>query len=505
MAFRDLYARYDEDRNRKPSARRPSQPEVFEEVSRPSLLAILWRRKLLIAATMAVFVLGGLFYIAITPPRYLAGTSMLIDPRLGKSLGADPVQPGFIVDTGAIDSQIKLFTSQTVLSRVAKMANLANEPEFNGSERSLISRLMHPTAELESGVDLKTLEDAITIKRPERTYVVGIEVLARSPQKAAEIANDITEAYIEDQVTARVEAAQEDTKFVRVQLAKLSAEIKDAEDKVEDFKTKNNVVDTNGLRSNEQQVADLTKALGEARARTADAKSKLDELQRMQRAGHLDASGEAVKSLTIERLRQQQSETEQTVAKLAMTLGAKHPELMEARGRAAKVDALITDELKRLAISAAGDYQSARQNELQIAAQVDHLKGDSTELSRNLVPLRQMERNVSVLRSSYERFAQIRDNLSQQEADSPPGRVIAVARPPVSPARPKKTIVSLISVAAGLFFGLAAALFAEGTRPSQASPGSSVVYAAPTVAPRPTSPASKAPRRYWDDDDEPSA
>ena len=62
---------------------------------------------------------------------------MLIDPRLGKTVGTDPLQPGFIPDTSAMDSQVKLFTSQTVLSRVAKMADLKDVPEFNGSQRSL--------------------------------------------------------------------------------------------------------------------------------------------------------------------------------------------------------------------------------------------------------------------------------------------------------------------------------------------------------------------------------
>lgn len=511
MAFRDLYARYDEDRDRPRAAKREALRAEAAEAATPSLISILWRRKLLIVATVALFLLGGIAFIATTPPRYLAATSMLIDPRLGKTVGADPVQPGFIVDTGAMDSQIKLFTSQTVLSRVARMANLIDDPEFNGSQRSFLQQLLHPGLPLDGGVDLKVLEDAITIKRPERTYVVGIEVMARSPQKSAEIANDLTQAYIEDQISARVDAAQDDSKFVRQQLAKLSSQIKDAEDKVEAFKTENHVVDTSGLRSNEQQVADLTKALGDARARTSDAKSKMDQLQRMRRAGQLDASSEAVKSMTIERLRQEQAQTEENVAKLAMTLGARHPELMEARGREAKINALIRDELRRLALSAAGDYQIAKRNEAQIVAEVDRLKDQSTDISRELVPLGQLERNVTVLRSSFERFAQIRDNISQQEADSPPGRIIAVARPPVSPASPKKTIVAIVSLSAGLFFGLATALFVEGSSgaarrrparapapPSAPAPSSSVVYDAPVERPKPR---VGSPRRYWDDDD----
>ena len=400
-----------------------------------------------------------------------------------------------------MDSQIKLFTSQTVLSRVAKIANLINDPEFNDSEPSLLQRILHPAPALVDTVDLKRLDEAITIKRPERTYVVTIDVLAREPGKAAQIANAVTQAYIEDQVSSRVDAARADTGFVSQRLEKLSSAIKDAEDKVEAYKINNGIVDTNGLRSNEQQVSDLTKALGDARTKTSDAKAKLTEIDSMARRGRLDASSEALRSLTMERLRQQEAETQQNVAKLATTLGAQHPELVEAEGRQRKIEKLIRDELQRLKIAAAGDYQQALDHEQQIGAEVKSLKAASASMSRALVPLDQLERNVKVLHASFDRFAQVNDNLSQQEAESPPGRVISVARPPVSPASPKKTIIGSISLAAGLFFGLAAALLAEGMGPSR-PPTRSMVFEKPAMTSK--APEPRAPRRYWDDYDDDS-
>lgn len=496
MAIRDIYSRHEEQEREVGARRRPYAGEAPEATS--NLIAILWRRKLTIAGSLALFLAAGILYIVVTPPRYLASTSMLIDPRLGKSVGTDPVQPGFIPDTSAMDSQIKLFTSQTVLSRVAKMAHLSDDPEFNGSQRSLLQRILHPMPVLLDAVDLKVLDNAISIKRPERTYVVGIDVLARNSAKAAEIANDVTKAYIEDQISSRLDAARDDTAFVRQRLDKLSSQIKDAENNVEAYKVQHNIVDANGLRSNQQQVVDLTRALGEARSKESTAKASFMEIDGLASRGHLDAASGALKSQTIERLRQQQAETEQNVAKLAMTLGPQHPELREAQGRQAKIERLIRNELQRLKMAATADYQEARRHETQIAAEVDRLKGQSATMNRALVPLEQLERNVRVLRSSFDRFAQVNDNLSQQEAESPPGRVIAVARPPVTPASPKKTIVGIVSLSAGLFFGLAAALLAESTAP-QRLPDPPMVFDTPT---EPPAPRPRATRRYWDDQDD---
>lgn len=516
MALRDIYARYDAPRGDARLAREQAATEMP-----PSLLAVLWRRRLTIVATLLAFIAGGIVYIAVTPKRYLAATSMLIDPRLGKTVGSDPLQPGFTPDTSAMDSQIKLFTSQTVLERVAKMADLERVPEFNGSQRSLLQRLLQPRPTTDDKVDLQALESAITIKRPERTYVVGIEVLARSPQLAADIANDLTKAYIDDQIAARVGAAQGDASYVRDKLATLSGQIKTAEDRVEAYKVANNIVDTTGLRSNEQQVADLTRSLGDARAKASDAKAALAEIDRMAKSGHLDAISEALKSETIERYRSQQAETDQTVAKLAQTLGPEHPEMKEARARQRELTVLIRAELKRLKLSAQQAYQVARMHEQQIVAGVSELKAQSTKLSSALPQLDALERNVKLLRASFDHFSQVSDTLAQQEGESPPGRVIAVARPPVSPAQPKKKLVAAISLAGGLFFGLAAALFAESVGPPPTP------RRAPEPMPRPMPPeresryeremryaAEREPppappprprpraRRYWDDDDE---
>ncbi len=509
MALRDFYTRYDDGRRKV----RPVAREMERDSDAPrSLLEIVWRRKLTVLATLLLFLAGGVLYILVTPSRYLASTSMLIDPRLGKTVGADPLMPGFVPDGSAMDSQIKLFTSQTVLSRVAEMAKLKDVPEFNGSERSLLARLFHPRSDADDGVDLRALEEAITIKRPERTYVVGIDVLAGSPKLAAEIANDITKAYIEDQISSRVDSARDDSSFVKDKLTSLSAQLKDAEMKAEAYKVEHNIIDSNGLRSNEQQVVDLTKALGDARAKESDAKAALAEIDSMARSGHLDAITEALRSQTIERLRQSQAETDQTVAKLTMTLGPNHPELREAKARANEIKALIRGELARLKLSAQQDYQVARQHERQIASGVDKLKAQSADMNRAMVPLEALDRNVRMLRASYDRFSKVDDSLAQQEGETPPGRVIAVARPPVSPARPKKSLVGVISFAAGLFFGLAAAFFAE----SLSAPPQAARYfprdrepepleesePAPLPEPRRVKPKARSPRRYWDDDDD---
>src|SRR5947209_7937838 len=470
---------------RSADSRQPATP-----VDEPSIAQVLWHRRWIIILSVVGCIAAGALYYAFAPRSYSASAVLLLDPHLGRGLGADPVQPGYVSDTSAMDSQVKLLTSQAVLKRVADSEHLETDPDFNGENRSLLSRLTQPSRPPGEAVDLIALGEHVTIKRPERTYVVEVQATASSGEKAANLANAVVRAYNEDQIDARVHAAENDSRWVRQKLADLETQIRSAENKVESYKSANRIVSTDGLRSNEQQVADLTKELGTARARASEAKSRLDQVQKIAKQGRIDASADALRSPVIERLRTQQADSEREVARLSETLGARHPALVEAQAQNARVKALIRDELTRIQTGIESEYNAARANAASLEHQIDQLKGQSNVTSQKLVPLRQLEREVEVLRASYDRFAKIQDTLTQQESESPPARVIATARPPLSPSNPRRLVVSLLALGGGLFLGLALPLLSEHA--------ARLRHAGAAHRPQPSEPAP-ARRRFWND------
>ena len=466
-----------------------------DAVSLGGIGAALWRERVVATAVFGTAIALAVVFIAVSPVRYSASTSILLDPRLGKTVGADPTQPGFVADSSAIDSQLKLLTSQTVLSRVATTLHLDQDAQFSGSHFSVM-RLLGMGSPPSAGVDLKALESAITIKRPERTYLVEIQASAASPDKAAAIANAVAEAYNEDQVSSRVVSTRNDAKFITQKRAALRTQINDAEHRIEDYKRQNNIVSTDGFRSNEQQVSDLTRELGASRGKLSELRARAEQVAAIARSGKLDASADALKSPTIERLRSTQADTERDFAKLSETLGPRHPALLESRAQVQRVKELIGAELQRQRQGAENDFQSEKRNETQLVAELDRIKRQSTDSSAKLVPLRQMERDVDALRQSDERFARIGDTLIQQEGDTPPARVLAEARPPVSPSWPRRSLILGVAGIAGLFFGLGAALLRDASKRPRARMAASVPPSAtPVLAPA---------RTYWAEDSTPA-
>jgi succinoglycan biosynthesis transport protein ExoP len=477
---------YSADLSRRSAELRPPATSPEEQ----SIAHVLWHRRWMVILSVIGCVAAGALYYTFAPRAYSASAVLLLDPHLGRGLGADPVQPGYVSDTSAIDSQVKLLTSQGVLKRVADSEHLEKDPDFNGENRSLLSRLLGPARPPGEAVDLIALAEKITIKRPERTYVVEVQATASSGEKAANLANAVVRSYNEDQIAARVQAAENDSRWVRQKLAGLEMQIRAAENKVESYKSANRIVSTEGLRSNEQQVADLTKELGTARARASEAKARLDQVQRIAKQGRIEASADALKSPVIERLRTQQADSERELARLSETLGARHPALVETQAQNTKLKGLIRDELTRIQTGIESEYNAARANAASLEHQIDQLKGQSNVTSQKLVPLRQLEREVEVLRASYDRFAKIQDTLTQQESESPPARTIATARPPLSPSNPRRLVVALLALGGGLFLGLALALLSEHSARSR--------YAGAAERPSRAEPAPRR-RRFWND------
>lgn len=435
-----------------------------QDVDAGELLHILWRRKLTVAAGLLAALVAAAAYLAIMPVKYESSALLLIDPRLGRTL--DVERHDGAADSSAIDSQIRLLTSETVLARVAKQLNLSDDPEFNGKARGWISALVFrtPANADADAVDLDALDRAFAIKRPERTYVVEVQATSSDPLKSAALANGLARAYNEDQVEARIEAAANDGKWLRQVLDRTQAESQEAENAVQAYKTRNNVIATEGLRSNEMQVADATRELGLARGRTADARARLDQVEAAVREGRIGSVGEALKSTTVERLRSQQADAEREVAGLARTLGDRHPALQEARDRAARIGALLGDEFRRIAEGARKNYQAALASERQQERDVERLKAQSNVVGRRTVELRRLERVAETLRAKLDELSKVQEGLTREQVDSPPARIVAMARPPVSRSSPRTRPALLIALAAGLFGGMGAALLQESAQ-----------------------------------------
>jgi uncharacterized protein involved in exopolysaccharide biosynthesis/Mrp family chromosome partitioning ATPase len=426
-----------------------SSPAIFGNFDFETLLTVLWRGKItILISTVAALMLAVLF-VLLVPHRYTATTQLLIDPMELRAVPNELVSPNQQSDASllTVESQVRVLTSDSVLRRVVSTEGLEHDPEFARGALSL------QYGELTA---LNELKRHLVVKRAERTYVVDVSVTSEDPEKAVRIANAIAQAYLAEQIKVRSDSARQVSQSLSARLKELQDRVRQSEDKVEAYKSSHNIVGANGELVDEQQLSNLTTQLGVAHARTAEAKSRLDQILSVQQTKtDVGAFPEAIQSQTITALRSQYADIMRREAEQKTSLGDRHPAVIEIEAQAERLQHMILDEVNRIALSARAEYESALANEDALSRNLDTLKRTAMSTNESLVGLRELEREVQANRAVYEAFlVRARETGEQEQVDTKNIRVISKAdRPLFRSWPPSNTLIALAAMLLGAASG----------------------------------------------------
>ena len=430
--------------------------------------ATLWRGRATILGTTIAALLLAVVFVLVAPHRYTAITEILIDPVDLHAVANDatPSTPTSETALLLIDSQVRVLMSDDVLRPVVKSQELANDPEFVGKPsplRALVDAVLAPLGRHEplgagdpALTALNALKKAMRVTRAERTYVVDVAVSSKDPVKAARLANAIAQSYLAEQTQVRADAARQVSQSLTARLNELKERVHQAEERVEAFKSSHNIVDANGQLVNEQQLSDLNNQLAAARARTAAAKARLDQVEAAQKSkDNTGAFPEAVQSQTITALRTQYAEIVRLQAQQTTSLGPRHPAVIEIHAQAERLKRMIDDEVNRIARAARAEYDSAKASQELLERNVETLKQGTLTTDAALVSLRELQRDVQANRAVYEAFLlRARQTGEQERLDTKNIQIISKADLPLNrTSPPSNTVLALAAVLLGLAAG----------------------------------------------------
>jgi len=154
-------------------------------------------------------------------PRYTATAELIIDThRLQLLQQQSQVSLDLPVDTGLVDSQVEILKSETIALSVIKDLHLGDDPEFVGSVGGgvvgaifgVIGNISNifssasdgpPSEYVHTRHALRRFQKALKIKRIGTTYVIEIAFESLTPDRAAQIANAVADAYVVDALEAK--------------------------------------------------------------------------------------------------------------------------------------------------------------------------------------------------------------------------------------------------------------------------------------------------------------
>ncbi len=439
--------------------------------------SVLWRGKITILLSTLIAVGLAAAFVLLVPHKYTATTQILIDPMDLRAAQSD-ISPAIQQSDAAVlqvESQARVIASDNVLRRVVASEGLDRDPEFM---RGAMAQQYGALAALNE------LQRRVQVKRSERTYVVDVSVTSEDPAKAARLANAIAQTYLAEQTEVRSNAARQISQALTARLKELQTRVRDAEQRVEAYKASHNIVGANGELVNEQQLTGLNSQLSLARARTSEAKARLDQVESVLHSKTpIGAFPEAVQSQTITMLRSQYAEIMRRDAEQKSSLGERHPAVIEIEAQGARLQKLIEDEVNRIEASDRAEYERAKADEDMLSRQVDALKNTAVSTNESLVGLRELERDVQASRAVYESFlVRSRETGEQEQVDTKNIRIISKAdRPLYRSSPPSSLVLGLAAMLLGFASGVGIVIMRE---------------AAEDAAPRPVKKQARAPANF---------
>ena len=455
--------------------RRPNVPDGDQVTSSlaqtaSTIVASAWHNMALVVTLTIVGLLGAVGVSALVPATYVATAQILVDPTDLNLLENDLARRPEAADSGATisETQVKILSSDSVLSRVVDELQLGQNPIFNrrpfwrddGLLEHCFVALGAATSNGDSKpeqVALDRLRTALTIRRTERTFVIDIVAKSVIPDLSANVANAVASAYLAEKSDVRADAARRASADFSANLDPLRSAVRQADDAVVAFRTEHRLVGGTGGLVTDQQINEATAALSRAREAATQARTRFNQMQGAAKLDSEDNLPDVVQSTELRYLRQSLDELQRQQAELGGHLGPRFPEMIDLTAKIVQAKRAISAQIKRLISSAKNDLDRATAVETGLEMELDRLRNEANSNAAANVTLRQLQDDLDAKRSIYDSYLRRAKETSEQgRIDATNARIITVAQAPRQRNFPPPPGVLLpLGTLAGLALGVA--------------------------------------------------
>ncbi len=380
-------------------------------------------------------------------PIYVATTKALIDreaPRVANLSDATP--PGETAEF--FQTQLQIILSRPVVQRVIdSMGLVGRKPEFAGGA--------DPVDEF-----LKV----VTVEPVRNTRLVELGVEDPDPKLAAEMANAWAQAYVNQNMELKFQAAREALAWLTTQVNDLKAKVNESEVALQRYREQAGLVAVEEKQNlTVRKLAEFNSAYIEAKAKRLEMETRLAELKRTaQQPERLHSSPVVVENALIQRMKGQQVELEVQRSKLLRVYKEKHPEVLKVQSQIEEIHRKIGEEMERLVRSVESESNVLKAREQAMLGAVNQYRDETQNLAKKEIQHGILKREADSNQQLYEiLLKRLKETSLSQGLDINNVRIMEPAMVPTHPARPRKKLNVALALVVGFGLGVALAFFVE--------------------------------------------
>lgn len=299
---------------------------------------------------------------------------------------------------------------------------------------------------------LRRYLQGITIEPVRRTSLVNISATAQDPQVAALMANKHALQYIDWVRTARVEQQARGLTFLRAQADELREKVAGYERELADYAEANSIVALNKDQNiTVEKMSQLNKLLTDATAKRIEAENLFKEAERSlsnPSAGFDDPSAQTMRS----ELAKLEGEFEQLSSKFT----ASYPKVQQLKSQIEGVKQAILGQRRQIVVGYKAKMLAAQQEEKNLLEELEQQKSQTFELAKRQVQYNVLNRELTSSRDLLQSvLKQIKETSLTVESNASNVSVVDYAVVPMYASFPRKQLLLLVGLVAGLGIGLA--------------------------------------------------
>jgi len=368
---------------------------------------------------------------------------------------------------GALQTQVVILKSDTLLFNVALDLDLANNPEFLGTKTRPNPRVDYTNASVREGI-VAQLNGVLNIMPVNKTDLVVITATTLNPKLSADIVNKLVEEYIRRSFESHVGATNRATNFLMKQLDDLKQQVESSQTQMLNLQKKIGIVALDpGKSQTASSIETLTTAADNAEIDRIMAESRYRVLAGMDRDALDQTVANAGQNVAASHLTALRADRDSAVSALAELtnkrgLGPNHPQVIAANAHIAELSQQIQEEQTRVLAQAKQTMVAMQANETNTRAALEAEKEAADRMEDDLNAYHIRESEYTSGRTLYEGLLErLRTASVQAGLESTDIEIIDQAMTPAAPSLPSRSSLLLLNALAGAVIGVILAFILE--------------------------------------------
>ena len=336
----------------------PTEPDTVEMGRAPELVAywnVLRKRRWTVLTVFFVLFTLVLLGTLKQRPVYRATALLEIQKENANILTMKELFELETVTDTYLETQYKIFKSDTLAKRVIQQLHIDTLEEFNPRNKS---------RESADQVVLARFEDRLGIDPVKRSRLVEVTFESYDPQLAARAVNALAENYIQQNLEVRWEATQKASEWLAQQLVGMKAKLEKSEDDLQTYVRENGLLFLETEKGGRENIVDeRLRQLQEELTKAESFRYEKESLVRQAESGDASALPGLADNKLLQDLTVKLADLKRERALLVTTFSPGYLKVRQVQSQIDEIDAVLAREHRRAAEREKNDYAVALRRE----------------------------------------------------------------------------------------------------------------------------------------------